>query len=153
MSIQAVGWVLNHERSTTAGERLVLLALANYADERGECYPSVKRVARDCNMSPRGVQYAIDKLVQAGLVERARQGANDPRIRADRRPNLYRLLLNGGVQPVHPAASTGCNLQQDGVQSDASRGEAQFTQTINEPSKNRGRRYFSPGAGWIEEAS
>ena len=47
MSIQAVGWVLDH--SATKGiDRLVMIALANHANVRGECWPAQRTIAREC---------------------------------------------------------------------------------------------------------
>lgn len=93
MSIQLVGWVLEHERTTTGADRLVLIALANYADERGECYPSIGRIQRDAGIkSETTVHACIGRLIDAGLLERRVKAAPDERIRLDRRPNLYRLV-------------------------------------------------------------
>lgn len=159
MSIQAIDWVLTHERTTTGTDRVVLIALANYADEAGECWPSIARLARDANIGERNVRYVLDRLVAAGLVERVRQGATNGRIRPDRRPNLYRLTLStthrDGVQPSAPR-------DVDGVQQPSERGATAFRHGVQapapkpsiEPSKNRARRRsFLPGTGWVEEAS
>ncbi len=152
MSIQAVGWVLDHERDTTGTTRLVLLALANYANTRGDAWPSVKTLAADCNCSDRQVQYSLGELVNRGVLSKLHK-VTDPRYRADRRPYIYRL---NGVHSLHLAASRGEVDGVNGVQSATERGEDVFTQSIKEPSKNRQRRrqrksHFIPGTGWVEE--
>lgn len=131
MSIQAVSWVLKHERQTAGVERLVLLALANYADEAGMAWPSVKRLAGECNCSERAVQYALAQLVEKGLVSRSLRGATDPRIPVPQRPNMYRLTPPENSAPL---GFTGCNLTRDPVQSAASPGAEVAPKTSIEPS-------------------
>jgi hypothetical protein len=58
MSIAASAWVW--ENSLTKGsEKLVLLALADYANEAGQCWPSIATIARRCGLERR---YIIDLL-------------------------------------------------------------------------------------------
>jgi hypothetical protein len=102
VSIQAMSWVLDH--STTEGaERLVLIALANHAgqspvDGAWESYPGVTTIQREANLRrERTVQEVLARLVQGGHVERILNGAPDDRIRKDRRPNLYRILVAVGT--------------------------------------------------------
>ena len=54
-----------------AGRKLVLLSLADNANDRGECYPSVDAVADRCGLSVRAVQGHIADLEKAGMVSRA----------------------------------------------------------------------------------
>lgn len=49
-------------------ELLVLLALADHADENGKCWPSMERIARKARMSIRTARRTIRKLEAAGLV-------------------------------------------------------------------------------------
>ena len=90
MSVEAMSWVLNH--SDTAGtEKLVLLGLANHADERGEnAWPSVATLARYASVSERAVQYALRNLAAAGriVVERQAGGTHrtDPKYRPTATP-------------------------------------------------------------------
>lgn len=52
-------------------ERLVLAALFGHADiESGLAWPSLGLIAAETGVSPRTVQRAIDKLEDAGLVQR-----------------------------------------------------------------------------------
>ncbi len=46
------------------GERLVLLSLANFANEKGVCWPSVQTLARDTLLSERQVQRCLQSLVE-----------------------------------------------------------------------------------------
>ncbi len=102
MSVQALGWVLDHSPTTGSG-RLVLVSLANHAgsspvDGAWESWPGVERIRREAGLRRhRTVQEAIADLEASGHVERVLNGAPDFRIRADRRPNLYRVLLASGV--------------------------------------------------------
>ncbi|MCA3274505.1 MAG: helix-turn-helix domain-containing protein, partial [Roseomonas sp.] len=60
-----------------ASERLVLLSLADHADEDGFCYPSVKRICERTSLAERTVQGTIKKLVGRGFVSvRYGQGRN-----------------------------------------------------------------------------
>jgi len=48
------------------GECLVLIALANHADDEGYCYPSIARIASQARMTDRGVQKVIKRLCERG---------------------------------------------------------------------------------------
>ncbi|OZA17972.1 MAG: hypothetical protein B7Y02_02025 [Rhodobacterales bacterium 17-64-5] len=49
-------------------ERIVLLCLADHADDQGRCFPSIARICTRCGMKERGVQGVLQRLVQRGLV-------------------------------------------------------------------------------------
>lgn len=69
MSIKLIGQVWNLDLKNE-GEYLVLLALADYANDEGtHCYPSQRRIAWKAGMSVRGVQAVLARLIQKGLVE------------------------------------------------------------------------------------
>ena len=72
--------------------KLVLMSLADAADDRGVCWPSVPTLARKCCTSTRTVQRILGELVEAGLLRA------EPRFRKDRSrsSNRYCLALEGG---------------------------------------------------------
>jgi predicted transcriptional regulator len=49
---------------------LVILYLINRANENMNCFPSIKRIAEDCSVSPRTVQRALNDLIDAGFLKR-----------------------------------------------------------------------------------
>lgn len=49
-------------------ERLVMLALADHADDDGRCYPSIERLRQRTGLSERAVQTNIRKLVDQGYI-------------------------------------------------------------------------------------
>jgi predicted transcriptional regulator len=49
---------------------LVILYLINRANENMNCFPSIKRIAEDCSISPRTVQRALNDLIDAGFLKR-----------------------------------------------------------------------------------
>jgi hypothetical protein len=51
-------------------EKIVLLALADCANDEGHCWPSMATLARKCSKSDRTVQAAIKSLVDAGHLTR-----------------------------------------------------------------------------------
>lgn len=127
MSVQAIGWVLDFS-PTRGTDRLVLIALANHAgkspvDGAWESYPGVDTIAREANVSRlRTVQEALARLEAEGHIQRIINGAPDLRIRPDRRPNLYRILIHQrGDGSRHPELSTGVT---DGGTPQISRGAA-----------------------------
>lgn len=68
MSFQAVCWALEDAPVQNATERLVLIALANYADERGRCHPAVFTLARLSLLSERGVQKVLRRLEEGEII-------------------------------------------------------------------------------------
>jgi hypothetical protein len=61
-------------------DRFVLLALADYANDAGECFPAVGTIARKTCMSVRGVQQILRRLEADGWLktepQKARNGCN-----------------------------------------------------------------------------
>ena len=65
------GW----KESLTPGEKLVLIALCDQANDEGECFTLVSSVSAKCSMSKRAVLENMAKLEQRELIEREhRQG-------------------------------------------------------------------------------
>jgi len=53
-----------------SGPKMVLLALADNANDLGECYPAVATIALKCSMSERAVQGHVLALEKMGIVKR-----------------------------------------------------------------------------------
>lgn len=97
MSVKVMTWVWEH--SPVGGtERLVLLALADSADDTGaNAWPSVATLARKTRVDERTVQRIIRRLEEAGhLVVEATSGG--------RRSNRYTVVMHA-PEPVEPAAA------------------------------------------------
>lgn len=68
--------------------------LANRADKYGECFPSVRRISEDLNLSKSTIFRAFNELEKHGLLERF------PRYHAQggRRSSLYKIKGEIGVK-------------------------------------------------------
>lgn len=66
--------------------KLVLIALANRADNKGECYPSLARIAQDCETSESSVKRKIVILEAMGLLKRVNRS-----VEGMKTSNLYQL--------------------------------------------------------------
>ncbi|WP_181769462.1 helix-turn-helix domain-containing protein [Bradyrhizobium sp. UNPA324] len=67
MSWQATAWAAK-QVTGSASNKLTLLALANYADHEGVCWPTQETLARDTEQSVDTVQRRLKALVKLGLV-------------------------------------------------------------------------------------
>jgi DNA-binding MarR family transcriptional regulator len=73
-------------------QKLVLIKLADNANEDGKCWPSLKRIANDCEISRRTTINAIKSLEEKGFLQVHREKTS-----ADmNKVNLYTLTLEGG---------------------------------------------------------
>ena len=73
-AISAVKWI----DCPTPTVKLVLFVLANYADERGSCFPSAAHIGKICGISPRQVQRCIKDLEKMNVVRtEARVGTSN----------------------------------------------------------------------------
>ena len=120
MSVQWLAWAFEHAEAT-GGQRLVLLSLANHADEAGVCWPSIDTISREARLSRRRVEDALRHLVSSGAVLRQVNGAPVTG-HGGHRPNLYRLTktaarLSTPRDEVAPATSSGPTEQAPDVPS------------------------------------
>lgn len=67
MSWQATTWAVQ-QRTGDPAMKLLLLTIANYADEYGECWPTQKRLAFDAEISGRSVIRKLTALQAAGFL-------------------------------------------------------------------------------------
>ena len=95
------------------GSLLVLLALSDFANDDGECWPSVKTLSAKSRLSERQTQYVITNLIDGGLIERdlnaGPRGANLYRIKGGAISAGVQSLGRGGVQPTAPKPSLTTN--------------------------------------------
>ena len=66
--------------------KLVLISLANRADNNGECYPSLARIADDCETSESSVKRKLIVLEALGLITRLNRTVDGMKT-----SNLYRI--------------------------------------------------------------
>lgn len=69
MSVQAITAALAFQECS-APEKLLLLVLANYADEHGMCWPSQTRLSHDTRYTDRGVRKLLASLTERGVISR-----------------------------------------------------------------------------------
>lgn len=91
---------------------LVLLAIGDNADEEtGIAYPGIEYLARKTRLSPRGVQYAVKRLLDSDELELLQRGG---RKGGERRANTYRVQTQSlrqklsNTQTEAPQHATGC---------------------------------------------
>uniref|UniRef100_UPI0036DD0983 helix-turn-helix domain-containing protein n=1 Tax=Photorhabdus sp. RM322S TaxID=3342825 RepID=UPI0036DD0983 len=89
--------LMAHVMSVKVGNplrKLILLKLADNANDQGECWPSVPYIAEQCEMSERSVQNHIKQLVKDGFLwieeRKSENGLN--------KSNVYHLTLGHGVR-------------------------------------------------------
>lgn len=91
MSFQAMTWAVSQDCKGAAA-KLVLLMLANHANgHTGECTPSHKLLADECNISVASLKTQIKKLAELGfvtIIPRVKDGVN--------LPNQYVVNMRGG---------------------------------------------------------
>lgn len=87
MSLHVTSMVWRHAPVADQASLLVLLALADWADDEGRCWPSVSSIAMKARMSERNVRYVITKLRDDDLIEI--DGGKGGRAQT----NLYRITM------------------------------------------------------------
>lgn len=109
MSFQAMAWAVKQKVGNATG-KAILLMLANYADEAGQCFPSQETLATECECSKRSVLDWLQKFEDMGILSRDRRhGAG-----GYRRSDILTLCLgaafsrenNPRENPSEPKCST-----------------------------------------------
>jgi len=100
MAVKVMQRVWEHA-DIQGNDLLVLLALADWANDDGLCWPSIPRIATKARVSVRTAQYTIRRLVARGYVTLEPGGGR-------RHPNRYMVQMPPPappetVQPAHPS--------------------------------------------------
>lgn len=96
MSVSIMSAVFKHSKATL-GSRLVLLAIADCANDDALAWPNVKTLAGKCRLSERETQYCLRKLEELGELKiTARKKEN-----GGWQSSLYEIL----VQNLHPPSA------------------------------------------------
>lgn len=111
MSVRYLDQVWRHHRAVKRSELLVLLALADYADDEGWCYPSMQGLADKCRLHIDTARTTVAKLERTGHLQRIVGGGPDF---GNGNVNRYRIVgwgvsEGGAIQPpvgmsAHPTA-------------------------------------------------
>lgn len=125
--------------------KLVLIKLADNANDKGECWPSYQHIADQCECSKSAVRSHIDALEEMGLIKREnRLGVNNGKGNTS---NVYYLSLDATLMPLK---STGvCRemappMPADGtppMPADGTRTSHSF-EPVTEPNSLSGREGF-----------
>ncbi len=120
-------------------ELLTLLALADWSDDQGRCYPSMSAIADKTRLSRSQAQRVVHNLIGAGFVS-VEGNENGGRPGSTRRYliNLQQMRAERGrTHATGSAHATGRTDAAEGSHGCAERGRTHATQTVSEPSKNR----------------
>lgn len=86
-------------------ERLIMLALADHADDAGRCYPSIARLCQRTGLSERAIQTNIRRLSEQGYIRVSAGGGKG-------NANLYFITAN----PAADAPRSKCTPAPDAPQ-------------------------------------
>lgn len=78
-------WNMEIDDSTT---KLTLMALADFSDDEGYCYPSYEVLAKKISKSKRTAIRAVEKLAELGFLKKEKRELND----GTSRTNLYKIV-------------------------------------------------------------
>lgn len=130
--------------SPSSGDRLlVLLALADFCNDEGECWPSQTSLAERSRCTKRGVQKIIDHLIYEKEIQLIDQGGGRGKS-AKYKLKKYAKLCMKTVNDIHPNAIKGEQystngvhpLQAERVNATTIKGEQLVHPNHKEPSKN-----------------
>jgi len=95
--------------------RPILMVLADHADEKGVCWPSIATIAREAGFSPTTVKFHLRSLRDVhGLVSWVHRVDG----KGDQTSNLYRVQMKegeAGADPPPSGADPGVGREATGV--------------------------------------
>lgn len=113
-------------------ELLALLALADWSDDEGRCYPSIKSIAKKIRLKERQAQRAVNQLINDGFVQILSNKFGG----APGATRNYQIIISSltGVIRDTPITGTGVMQDADGCHITPDTGVIRDTLTTIEPS-------------------
>jgi hypothetical protein len=143
-------WAASRHSGT---ELLMLLAIADFADDDGNAYPSVSRLALKCRMKPRNANYVLAALRNSGELQVVRNagpgGANRYRIVFSAMEGVQELARVHNVAGVQGNAATPAPRCASPLQLAADKPSEKHQEPSNTPEPRRARipANWQPDAG------
>jgi len=116
MSFKATNWALT-VKGLKPATKIVLIYLSDRHNPDYGCFPSVARLAVDCEMSERSVHYHIDELERRGLISRRQRTkangiktSNDYTLHMSENPDLQNLQNGTAKSAVSDLQNLQSNL-------------------------------------------
>lgn len=107
MSVKVITAIWD-EKHLAGSDLLVALALADWADDNGRCYPSIASVASKSRLSRSQAQRVLRRLEEAGhLVVESNASGGAPGTTKRYRLNMKRLTGSARATPIPKTGSTG----------------------------------------------
>lgn len=122
MSAEATNWVWKHSEAS-GSDRLVLLALADFCNEKAECYASYGTLVKKTRLAEKTVYRALKSLQSAGEVEQLKQGDFGQAGRSAsewRLPKIQGCQIDQHVKLTPLGNAKGVRLTPSGCQIDLS---------------------------------
>jgi Helix-turn-helix domain len=136
MSYRVVEAILA-QKEPKAASRMVLVVLAECANAKGGCWPSMRTIAARSGLSLRHAKRIIHGLQQAGHIEiQAGTGRTHP--------NKYRILLKSDTR-VTVSLAERVTSEPERVTSEVIKGDTHVTRTV----KNRNKPPIVPHGGRV----
>ena len=141
MSVDALTWAKKQKCGAPAG-KLLLMLLADYANEEGYSYPRRERIADETELSLRTVYTWIGKLEDLGLLSQVKRRSTTG-LYSNR---MYKLHLDGTCVE-HPSADiAGSSVKHSGTEveppsEDIADGEGSSTGNCRSPYKRTTNNY------------
>ena len=113
-------------------ELLALLALADWSDDEGRCFPSVKSIANKIRLKERQAQRAVNRLINDGFVKVISNRFGG----APGSTRKYQIIMSKltGVAEDTPKLGTGVIQDVNGCHNTSETGVVVDTLTVIEPS-------------------
>ncbi|MEM1095314.1 MAG: helix-turn-helix domain-containing protein [Bacteroidota bacterium] len=108
-------------------DRLMLLALADNANDQGVCWPSLPTLARKCAVSRRAAISTLQRLEKSGFVTVERTGG---------KVNRYTLVRDALTREVHRTRDAGCTGEARNTFTGEAHGTPPVKRAAPKPSKN-----------------
>jgi len=86
MSFQAMAWAV--KQTLPSREKFLLIILANYANDRNQCWPAIATLCKDTGFSRMTVSRGIAKLIKLGALNARHQTKNGMKT-----SKMYRLMV------------------------------------------------------------
>lgn len=156
MSIEALSWAFNLELPSS-GAKMTLLALANYANEAGEAYPSQKAMAEKTCLCERAIRTHLVTLEGLGIISRVARTRSNGSFTSD----LFKLHIGAKAQrQILPAADSAvgrnCQTQRQILPqpaADSAGPEPSLTTTITKSNQKNNAPATRLPADWVPSES